>query len=459
MSGPPSLLGSTGNLTRDERVAVRLLALWFFVITMTLWLLKPIRTAALLAHLGSEQLPWLRLGSAFAVGAVVLGYSRIVSRLSRLAVVIGANGVFFSLLALLWSALWLGGDELGKQRWFVWSVFCLVDMYAAVMVTIFWTYTNDVVSRARADRLYAPIGLGGILGGVAGGAAMDSLVRHIGPVHILLICAACVLFAAGLGWSTERILRPPPRAIAPRQQALLAETLEGAREVVQNRYLLWIVGTVVAYEAAAAFADFAVNVVFERTYHDELLLAQMYGRLGWIVSVTALASQLFIVPALLPAKRAALLVPPIVMALATVGLAILPVAALAIGLAASDRGLNYSLQQVTRETLYVPLGDMQRYKAKAFIDMFVDRAAKAIASIALVLVPLFTAHTPMTSLLFALASLLVWLRCAYALGEFYVQRLAAELAPKAAPALALDGDGVVPARAAASDPTVGGRAD
>jgi AAA family ATP:ADP antiporter len=458
MPNRPSLLGPGRSLTHSERREVRLLSVWFFVITMTLWLLKPIRTAALLTHLGAEELPWLRLGSVFAVGVVVLGYSRVVSRVSRLAVVLGTNGLFFSLITLLWAALWLGGDELGKQRWFVWSVFCLVDMYATVMVTVFWTYTNDVVSRTQADRLYAKIGLGGILGGVAGGAAMDGLVRYIGPVHILLLCAACILVAGALGWSTESILKPPPRPVAPRPQPVLAETLEGAREVVRNRYLLWIVGTVVGYEAAAAFADFAVNIVFQRTFHDEMALAQMYGRLGWIVSLTALASQLFIVPVLLPAKRVALMVPPVVMALATVGLAVLPVAAVAIGLAASDRGLNYSLGQVTRETLYLPLGDMQRYKAKAFIDMFVDRAAKALASIALVLVTLFTGYTPMTSLLFALGALLFWLRCAHALGEFYVRRLA-EAAPKAPQSLAIEAARVAPEPVAHADTTWNGHAD
>ena len=53
-------------------------------------------------------------------------------------------------------------------------------------------------------------------------------------------------------------------------------------------------------------------------------------------------------------------------------------------LAASDRGLNYSIQQATKESLYVPLTDVQKYKSKAFIDMFVDRAAKALAAFALI---------------------------------------------------------------------------
>ena len=53
-------------------------------------------------------------------------------------------------------------------------------------------------------------------------------------------------------------------------------------------------------------------------------------------------------------------------------------------LGVTDRGLNYSIQQSTWESLYVPLEAEQKYKAKAFIDMFVDRAAKAAAALVLV---------------------------------------------------------------------------
>jgi hypothetical protein len=147
-------------------------------------------------------------------------------------------------------------------------------------------------------------------------------------------------------------------------------------------WLLGIVTSVVAYEFAAV-TDFVTNVVFERAFESETRLAQMYGRLGWVVSGTALLSPLLLVPRPLPHKRTALLVPPIAMATATLGIALVPIVPIAIVLAASDRGLNYSLQQVTKESLYVPLSDAQKYKAKAFIDVFVNRAGKTLSSVAL----------------------------------------------------------------------------
>jgi AAA family ATP:ADP antiporter len=202
-----------------------------------------------------------------------------------------------------------------------------------------------------------------------------------------------------------------------RPLGVVSEALEGAQTVLRSEYLLWMVGIVITYETAATLTDFVVNVILERSFQTEVELAQMYGRLGWIAGGAALFSQLVIVPALLPNKRIALLVPPLVMAAATLNLALLPGVAMAIVMAASDRGLNYSLQQITRETLYVRLGDTERYKAKAFIDIFVDRAAKALASVLSLAVMLFTGTSISVSLALALIALAVWTRCAHALGQ------------------------------------------
>src|SRR5690606_36879002 len=129
-----NVLTALRGLTRDQRRKAALLSGWFFVTITTLWLLKPIRQASLLGHLGAAELPYVRFGSVVAVALVVLVYSRIVDRLTRLQVARGASLVFAAVLLAIWIALRFGGDELGGQRWFVWLVFILVDIYSTVMV-------------------------------------------------------------------------------------------------------------------------------------------------------------------------------------------------------------------------------------------------------------------------------------------------------------------------------------
>ncbi len=443
---------SLRGLGKEQREKALLLSAMFFLNVATLWLLKPVRVASLLAHLGAAETPYVRLAGVVTVGFVVLLYSRVINRLSRIQVVRWSNVLFSGLLVLIWVAIWIGGARLGAQRPFVWTVYIMVEIYSAVMIGIFWTYANDIVTSPEADRLYGIVGFGGILGGVVGGAFVDLFARVIGPINLLLVCAVIVLGSAGLGSYCEKRLHPPLRHPVATKKRGFATALEGAKEVRSSRYLMLIVAIVVAYEFTATLTDFGINVVFENSIHDEVRLTEMYGRLGWIVSGTAIVSQLFLVPALLPTKRIALLIPPFAMLGGAVGVMIVPIVGTAIFLAAADRGLNYSIQQSIKETLYVPLSDTQKYKAKAFIDMFVDRAAKALAAFVLIGVIRYVGLSPRASLLISIASMAVWLGAARALGNYW-RGSALDMQPAPEPSSVPVVPPLVPISAAATEQT------
>jgi AAA family ATP:ADP antiporter len=405
-------------LNAGERVKAALLSSWFFVTVATLWLLKPVRVAALLAHLGALETPYVRL-AAVAVVAVVVGmYSAVVNRVSRVQLVRLANLGFGVVLVIFWLIRRYGGPELDAHRPFVWAVYILVELYSVLMVGVFWTYANDVVTTSESNRLYGIIGLGGILGGTAGGAFVDGFGGAIGPMNLLLVCAALVVVCAVLGTVTERVLRPPDRRHEWRD-AGAAAALEGAREVRKSRYLTLLVLIVVAYEFTATLSDFGINVIFEHEFHSELELTKMYGRLGWIASFIAVISQVVLVPLLLPTKRIALLLPPLAMIASAVGVVVLPILVTAMILGVTDRGLNYSIQQSTWESLYVPLDAEQKYKAKAFIDMFVDRAAKAVAAFVLVGLIAASGATVRVTLAISVVGAMVWVGSARRLARYW----------------------------------------
>jgi AAA family ATP:ADP antiporter len=68
------------------------------------------------------------------------------------------------------------------------------------------------------------------------------------------------------------------------------------------------------------------------------------------------------------------------MALAgSVGFLFTPVLLTGSALYIFDNGFNNSINQSSKEVLYVPTTRVEKYQAKAFIDMFVQRLAKAVA--------------------------------------------------------------------------------
>lgn len=409
-----------------RRAKVVLLSAWFFLTITNLWLLKPIRTASLLAHLGSGETPWVRLASVAVVAVVVLAYSRIADRASRVQLAVGMNLACAAILATFWILLQVFGEAIGGARPFVWSVYVMVDVYAVVIVGLFWTYANDVVTREEADSLYGPIGLGGIIGGIAGGFFADLFAKPLGSENLLVPCVLLSIGSAVVAFVSERRFNPPPRRVEVRkpEESSLGSALEGLRSIGKSRYLLLVVAIVVAYEFTATLTDFAINIVFERTYHDKELLAKMYGRLGWIASGTAIASQLILVPLVLSKKRLALAIPPLAMAVGAIGLLVTPLILFAFVLGAADRGLNYSLHQVAKETLYVPLDDVHKYKAKAAIDMLIDRAGKAAAALVLLWVIAGYGMSVSVTLAISLVAVCVWLVAAVALGSAYMKLVA-----------------------------------
>ena len=75
----------------------------------------------------------------------------------------------------------------------------------------------------------------------------------------------------------------------------------------------------------------------------------------------------------------ALLFLPIAAMTGSAGFLIAPILIFGSALNTADNAFSYSINQSAKETLYVPTTKDEKYKAKAFIDMFVQRFAKALA--------------------------------------------------------------------------------
>jgi AAA family ATP:ADP antiporter len=113
-------------------------------------------------------------------------------------------------------------------------------------------------------------------------------------------------------------------------------------------------------------------------------------------------------------------------------------------LSIGDNALNYSINQSARESLYTAATRDEKYKAKAFIDMFVQRFAKAVAvGVSLLVTALFADYSAIRWLSLASISLgLLWLLAARHAGRRFAElaeagtALAGEGRGKAAPAVA-----------------------
>lgn len=380
------LVRQYSEIPRSEWPKALLLSAYFFLLIATYWILKPVKRGLLIDYFGQSPLHLLgfRLGGAqaeqvgkilnmlFAYLAVIL-FTWLARRMRRERLVLVFAAGFSAVFAFYARAL----DHPGELT--VWTLYVLGDMFNILMVGLFWAYTNDLTTAGMAKRTYGVIGLGGVLGGFAGATMVSALVRDIGRAPLLLLCIVPMAGVALIATAVRRLdgrTTPALRAV-PRRGADVA--IEGARLVFQSWYLVSIAGIVASYELVSNVVDFQLAVTVENSIPHALAKDAFFATVGQAIGVISILVQLLVTGFVMQklGLRAALLFLPAAVALGSMGFLFMPALTFAAAISISDNALNYSINQSAKEALYTPTSVEEKYKAKAFIDMFVQRMAKA----------------------------------------------------------------------------------
>jgi ATP:ADP antiporter, AAA family len=211
---------------------------------------------------------------------------------------------------------------------------------------------------------------------------------------------------------------------------------EGSRLVAASKYLLAIAMITFLYEINSQILDYQYSTAAEALQGAGGTQA-FFGRIGTIVGVISVVTQLFLVSFIMRTLgiTTALLVLPAAMAAASGIYFAAPALTTAALLTISDNSFNYSINQTARETLFVPTSDDVKYKARAFINMLMQRIGKG-AAILMALGFGAMSNLPIRYLsLLALAVIAVWVAFAWYAGHRF-DALSAEETPVAPPSTA-----------------------
>jgi AAA family ATP:ADP antiporter len=328
---------------------------------------------------------------------------------------------FFIACCLLFSS-WLQAPD-GSA---VWSFYLFGDLYSTLMVATFFAFLNDSVTPGAARRLYGLVGLGGVSGGVFGTSVVSASVSALSLTDWLWVCSGLSLVIALVAWAAGRQVMPatntaPDQSIeAPAGNA----ATEGARLVFNSRYLLSIVAIVGLYEVISTIIDFQFTFTVAH-YLDGADIGRHFALVFTITNWVSLLVQLFLTGFIMSrfGVAVALMVLPLTIALGSSAFLLFPALWVGSLLNTADNGFSYSINQSAKEALYVPTSAAEKYRAKAFIDMFVQRFAKAVA--VLISLGVTFAVTDMSSLRYlgvvTLALLVIWVIAARYAGRQFAQ--------------------------------------
>lgn len=411
---------------REVEPAILFFLFWFLVIVV-FQALRPLKKGLFVEHLGADIELYAKLANiGVAILAVVLFtalYNRFGSR--RLIPILCA--IF--IVALLGFASLLGGGGVPSPP-LNWAFYLFGDGWSTVWVTTFWAYLTELTRTEQSKRLYGLIGAGGVIGGLLANFAVWQYIESQG-IGILLTGATVVTAVIGLIMlRLEMLARRPEVPIGRRDTDRLRveerkdvpqkqnAALEGARLVTASKYLLAVAMIMFLYEINSQILDYQYSSAAEAVEGAAGTQA-FFGRIGTIVGVISVITQLFLVSFIIRkfGITTALLVLPAAMAAASGIYFIAPMLTTAALLTISDNSFNYSINQTARETLFVPTSDDVKYKARAFINMLVQRIGKG-AAILMALAFAAMVDLPIRYLsLLALVVIVIWVGYAWYAGH------------------------------------------
>jgi AAA family ATP:ADP antiporter len=392
--------GAAADVKREEWPFAAAMSCAFFLVITSFWILKPLKKAHFIEfyEVGGFDFFTLQLDAAqaellakvlnmFVAALAAIVFSVVSSWLRREKLFI----VFAGFFVLGHSAFAYALSDPGAAT--IWSFYLYGDLFSTLMVVSFFAFLNDVVDSDASKRLYGLAGLGGVAGGAVGSLLLASFIDHLDTPHWLLICVGIALLMGATAALAGRFSGAMSHAErAPRRDededeeddaGPLETALRGVGLATRSRYLLAVMGIVGIYELVSTLMDFQFTSAVEH-HLDGDEIGSHFSFVYAITNSVSLAVQLFLTSFVMTrfGVGTALLFLPVAVLGSSASFLLVPTLWTGSLLSIADNSLAYSIHQSSKESLYVPTTPAEKYQAKAFIDMWVQRFAKAMAVVA-----------------------------------------------------------------------------
>jgi AAA family ATP:ADP antiporter len=374
----------------------------FFLVIASYYIIKPVRDALFVKTIGPDHMPLFYLVVALVVFLVVALYNRLIQHFDSRRFTVGLQALVVVNILSFWALMAAGLRP--SASFYIWA-----SVYNVLLVTIFWSLTNDLFDTHRGRKYYGVVGGGGIVGGIVGGVASRYLPLWVGTTHCLLFAAALMVLAVGV---TVARVRGAPAGAAGRSGQGGTSTLDDIRLVLADRHVRLIAQIVFFVTLAKTVFNYHYFHLVDAAIAGTDQAASFFGTVSTATNVSSAVLQFVVTTWVLRrfGARVGLVALPAVLLVALTVL-IFPVAlSLAAGLSVAQQSASYSINQSSKELLYTPCDQAVKYRAKAVIDMFVFRFGDAFAALVLLALHSYLGLPPWTSLAVGLGCTAYWLQ-------------------------------------------------
>ncbi|MBI1978335.1 MAG: MFS transporter, partial [Candidatus Omnitrophica bacterium] len=282
-----------------------------------------------------------------------------------------------------------------------------------------------------AKRLFGFIISGGSLGGIFGGLVANRFAERIGTENLLILGALLLGFCIVLINVIWKYERTPHRS----EEEAIKGSARGPAEQLQeksswklflrSRYLLLIAALVMIAKISSTIIDNQFNAVVEGSILEKNARTAFFG--GFMALLNGVSFFMQLVLASYALRRLGI---GISLLLLPIGLCFGSIATLfwsALGVAAFakiyDGSFNYSINQLSKEILYLPIPSRTRYRVKPLIDMLAYRASKTVAGLLIILLTPLLGISDEKLGVIVLLLIPLWVIAAWEVRDEYIQSI------------------------------------
>ncbi len=348
---------------RENRL-VALSGTYFFFVTASCYVLRPIRDELAIAN-GLDRLPWMFTATLVATLAANWVYSACLTWFPVRSVISWTYRTFAG-LAIVFFMLSSGVAAPGVR----FCLFLWISVFNLLAVSVFWSVTSDAFG-FQGGRYFGRIAAGGTIGAIAGAGATGLLVERIGVAPMLLVAAVLIECA------TRCVAKVPlpVRADEPGDEPLGGDVAGGAVQTWRSPFLLAVGGYTLLYTVSATFLYFEQAAIIGARVSDSVTRTALLARMDLAVNLLALFGQVCLTHRLFLLFGTGLLLSALPLA-SVVGFSALgawPTLGVLVVFQVLRRAGHLAISAPMREALFTSVDREGRYKAKSFIDMLVYR--------------------------------------------------------------------------------------
>src|SRR6202158_5585938 len=340
--------------------------------------------ALFLSRFQARHLAYADIASAVLVAFVIAGYVMIARRVHLRNLLVGSMLFFASNCAIFWVLAHYDSHLV----WLFPAFYIWVKIFVVIVPTQIWTLANYVLTTREAKRVFGMVGGGGVAGWIFSGYFSKAMTRSSGTESLLVGLVVFGSLCAGL---VILIWRSGQEAVAGGHEIEEGSGKNSPRNLHQSARLVFPT----PYSRAIAAVIFISSLVTTLTGWQFLAIAQQalvtkdalaifLGNFNFYAGILSLLFQLLFTTRFL--RRfgigTALFMLPATVLMGSVGLLVFGTLTAVTALKSCDQVLRYSLDQSTRELLYLPLAARVKIQVKWFLDTVVWRMGDGLSGLA-----------------------------------------------------------------------------